>query len=509
MVTRIDLRVHTTAPSSRRDDEQFKAQAEAYGSFVASSTFMKRAHDDSLAAKDGPPYLRQLDVVPTNMILDIQSTSDHQIGELTELAYDPTTFLEETQLGYTALESQLFVPPSRISTKALTPDVRPIEDKTTEVSKPESGPHELDHSRHDGSSSSHQVPSQSSYLKSPALDRSNKKPRINNENRHLFSTRKSLLPVPTALLEAGSHGVSNAAEDRQRSTRSQRHASNPVQNSDSVDDVTSELPTSYSLSDITSASSRSRQHSIQRSASDPGLSPAEAVGSVLVRQEDASPEDGPRRIVGLAPSQGFCPPEVATSAIALACPVSARPSGSDTVVKDFANLENIHKETDDIVPELRSYSDLPTSIRPPAPQPSLQPFKTHITESLRYLGQNVNLAQCYKPIFVSRDLRQSERGYWGFDITLWPVQLRTDFFQFLAKMIETGRVGWGIWCAREPADLEVRVFCWGEVAKHVYLMLYVASKSKVRKLGLRWIDADGEVVVQMRGPDNDNRELPT
>jgi hypothetical protein len=29
--------------------------------------------------------------------------------------------------------------------------------------------------------------------------------------------------------------------------------------------------------------------------------------------------------------------------------------------------------------------------------------------------------------------------------------------------------------------------------------LYVASKSKVRKLGLKWVDAEGEVVVQMRG----------
>ena len=37
--------------------------------------------------------------------------------------------------------------------------------------------------------------------------------------------------------------------------------------------------------------------------------------------------------------------------------------------------------------------------------------------------------------------------------------------------------------------------------KHVYLMLYVASKSKVRKLGLKWEDAGGEVVVRMRGED--------
>jgi hypothetical protein len=33
-------------------------------------------------------------------------------------------------------------------------------------------------------------------------------------------------------------------------------------------------------------------------------------------------------------------------------------------------------------------------------------------------------------------------------------------------------------------------------------MLYVASKSKVRKMGLNWVDSDGEVVIQMRGADD-------
>jgi hypothetical protein len=45
----------------------------------------------------------------------------------------------------------------------------------------------------------------------------------------------------------------------------------------------------------------------------------------------------------------------------------------------------------------------------------------------------------------------------------------------------------------------VRVFCWGEVVMHVYLLLYLSSSSKVRKLGLQWIDAEGLVVVQMQG----------
>ena len=45
----------------------------------------------------------------------------------------------------------------------------------------------------------------------------------------------------------------------------------------------------------------------------------------------------------------------------------------------------------------------------------------------------------------------------------------------------------------------VKVFCWGEVVPHVYLLLYVASNNRVRKSGLQWVDAEGEVVVRMRG----------
>jgi hypothetical protein len=503
MVTRIDLRVHTTASSSRKDDERFKAQAEAYGSFMAGNTFTRVPHDGSLAVKDASPSARQSDIVPTNMIPETRRTPEQQIGELTEVAYDPTTFLEETQLGYTALESQLFAPSSRISAKSFKQIVHPPEDSTTEVSKPESEQAEHDESRYDGSSSSHQVPSQSSYLKSPVLDRSSKKPRINEANRHLFRTGKSLLPYFSPLREHSSHlleGDENAADDRERPFERQHNVPNPVDGSVSVDDVTSELPTSYSLSDMTSVSSKGRQHSIQRSVSDPGLWPPEATGSL--RQEHV-----PHETTELASSHDLHPSGgVAPVSAASTGPVSPRISNSNTIVKDFATTEPVHAEAIGDGPKSQNHPELPTSIRPPAPQPTLQRFETHITESLQYLGENVNLAQCYKPVFVSRDLRQSERGCWIFDTTSWPAQLRIDFCQFLAKMIESGRVGWGVWCVRELAELEVRVFCWGEVVRHVYLMLYVASKSKVRKLGLKWIDAEGEVVVQMRGPDNDSRD---
>ena len=488
MVTRMDLRVHTTAPSSKKDDERFVAQAEAYASFVVKRKLASGPNDDP----EDLPSMRRPDIVPTNMISGIERTPQQPIGQSTDLVYDPATFLEETQLGYTALESQLSAPLAGITSKNPERLIRPPGDSVTEISKSESEPLAPDDSRQDGSSSSHQVPSQSSYLKSPNLDRSTKRPRINDENRQFFPTRNSSLPSVIPSREDSIH----ANEHLEASLPSQRHVSRLADNSESMDDVTSELPTSYSLSDITSVSSKGRQHSIQRSVSDPGPSSLEVTDSV-----QAKPDSVAHQHVESSPKDVARVTEHAAPAISNPPPALPRLSNSGTVIKDFATVDNAKREINEIGVRSQDHSDLPTSIRPPAPQPSLQIFKTHVTESLRYLGENNNLVQCYKPVFVSRDLRQSERGYWTFDIKPWPAQLRLDFFQFLAKMIEPGRVGWGVWCTRDPTSLEVRIYCWGEIARHVYLMLYVASKSKVRKLGLNWVDADGEVVVQMRGAD--------
>lgn len=484
----MDLRVHTTAPSSKKDDERFVAQAEAYASFLVKRKLASILSDVPTEL----PLFQQPDLVPTNIIHEAKGIPQEPIADLTELAYDPTTFLDETQLGYTALESQLFAPSARLSSKVPKQPIRLGKDSTTEVSKPESALPVPNNSRQDDSSSSHQIPSQSSYLKSPNLDRSKKKPRINDENLQFFSTRHSSLPsiIPSR------EDVNHADEPLDASLPRQRRISHQADNSESIDDVTSELPSSYSLSDITSVSSKGRQHSIQRSVSDPGPSQAEVAASVHPRPDPVVLEHSESSPKDVARASAYAAPMVSAPRTA-----SPRSSNSGTVVKDFARVDNTQRRVYDSRAKTQSYSELPTSIRPPAPQPSLQRFETHVTESLRYLAENTSLVQCYKPVFISRDLTQSERGYWTFDITPWPAQLRLDFFQFLAKMIEPGRVGWGVWCTRELAALEVRVYCWGEVARHVYLMLYVASKSKVRKLGLNWIDADGEVVVQMRGAD--------
>ena len=125
----------------------------------------------------------------------------------------------------------------------------------------------------------------------------------------------------------------------------------------------------------------------------------------------------------------------------------------------------------------------------------------------------------YRPKRTVRPLHQSERGHWLLDLRRWSAGDQIDFWRFLEKKVGSGLAGWGVWCTRELDGREtgndgtvdasaqegdcqacigkVKIMCWGEVVQHVYLMLFVASKAQIRHGSAVWIDADGEVVVQM------------
>jgi len=90
-----------------------------------------------------------------------------------------------------------------------------------------------------------------------------------------------------------------------------------------------------------------------------------------------------------------------------------------------------------------------------------------------------------------------------------------DFWSFLDEFIRAGQAGWGVSCVKVPVDpaaatdteieaegelrCNVRIYCWGEVVEHVYYLLFVASRSKVKNAGLAWIDGQGEAVLIMPG----------
>jgi hypothetical protein len=179
-----------------------------------------------------------------------------------------------------------------------------------------------------------------------------------------------------------------------------------------------------------------------------------------------------------------------------------------------AHLTDGQQKQDLVAPneEVNVLKSLSVSIRPPQPPSAVDQYKTHITQSLQFLADNSDVNISYKPISVSRDIRPLERGYWLIkcpeEFTSWPLKDQIEFWRFLERTVGRGDAGWGVWCTRNDEDSltndqraslgTVKVFCWGEIVRHVFLLLYVGSKSKVKKLGLQWIDAEGKVLVQMR-----------
>ena len=212
-----------------------------------------------------------------------------------------------------------------------------------------------------------------------------------------------------------------------------------------------------------------------------------------------------------------------------------------------------HIPTNTTIPNPIDLSTLPLEIHPPRPPISTASFTTHITPTLSMLTERLNPARTYKPSTQTRPLDPLERGYWFVHLAIedqnqgqnpdrdpadhllvpspspehgatnpnaksnpkpkedtrsWPYPLFHAFWSFLSDFIgRDGRAGWGVWCILEAAappstrssDTHVwlKVYAWGEVAMHVYLLLFLASERRVRRLGVQWRDAREEVVIQM------------
>ncbi|KAJ5817321.1 hypothetical protein N7447_009554 [Penicillium robsamsonii] len=181
-------------------------------------------------------------------------------------------------------------------------------------------------------------------------------------------------------------------------------------------------------------------------------------------------------------------------------------------------------------------STLPLEIHPPRPPISTSPFTTHITPTLSMLTERLNPARTYKPSTQSRPLDPLERGYWLVRLAIepqqhrdpadlpdqtpnpkprpkkyrtWPSPLFHAFWSFLSDFVgRDGRAGWGVWCILEAGTptpltissdthLSLKVYTWGEVAMHVYLLLFLASERRIRGMGVQWRDSREEVVIQM------------
>lgn len=117
---------------------------------------------------------------------------------------------------------------------------------------------------------------------------------------------------------------------------------------------------------------------------------------------------------------------------------------------------------------------------------------------------------------VSKSQQKSEVGARN----NWTLSFFTRFWSFLSDFIaKEGRAGWGVWCILEEAQssgtdtapstsqryengnntksLTLKVYAWGEVAAHVYLLLFLASERRIRGMRAQWKDGVEETVIEM------------
>ena len=246
-----------------------------------------------------------------------------------------------------------------------------------------------------------------------------------------------------------------------------------------------------------------------------------------------------RRRVGSPASNGR--PVSPTSTSRPESPKELQPSNKDVlnIAKTIDGAPAASTTSDQQTPHL-SLATLPLGIHPPPSPISTDPFTTHITPTLELLTKRLSLSRIYKPTRQTRDLDTLERGYWFVRINIlhkaspanpskplsqdkekkegiqsipnnWDITLFTRFWAFLSDFIsKDGRAGWGVWCILEEAPMDdtteqigifksltLKVYTWGEIASHIYLLLFLASERKIRKMGAQWRDCGEEAVVQM------------
>lgn len=143
----------------------------------------------------------------------------------------------------------------------------------------------------------------------------------------------------------------------------------------------------------------------------------------------------------------------------------------------------------------------PDEIRPPLPQTSLSSLSLSdiITPRLAEIGSNRAIAKSWRDDLATRALRSFERGYWLANYSTWDAGLRSRSWAFLTAWVGKGLAGWGVWCTRAPERSELRLYCWGGIARHAFFLLYVVSERRLKGCGATWFDGDGVPVIVVPG----------
>jgi hypothetical protein len=149
-----------------------------------------------------------------------------------------------------------------------------------------------------------------------------------------------------------------------------------------------------------------------------------------------------------------------------------------------------------------NFSKLALDAYPPAPEVSVERHSrlpSQITKHLTAIkAQNPKRFRTSKK---HRTPKADERGYWSINCSTWSRKLQHEFWISMCEHIHSGRLGWGTSLHRDASSVQglgqLRLYCWAEVAEHMWLILWLCSQGKVAGSQTEWIDADGSVVFEV------------
>ncbi|KXT06746.1 hypothetical protein AC579_3980 [Pseudocercospora musae] len=559
MEKRVKLLVHAGAPSNRHDDEYRAAQAAAYlglGSISVVKLMSCRCAPDQ--AHGHPTISHQPQHATAAGAVAAAATSLPKSDE----------YIEDTQLAYTALETQIFTSSGRVKSTPTPRKARAdcqshvsahLQYTTANKENPSPDLDPCNKRRRVGKLKALQDDSSCDVPKTPIIRRTaSDLGGTGNAVQHVFhgpESQSSYLPSP-ALLRRSNHvrhegnrrpsgqtGSNIAGPSRSRagldlaSVWTIRESGPTDQAGDLGDgtvttsETTSDMPTSYSLSDVAEDSGKGRAQPLHCLTTN--RSSTDGAGSTSL-DKDSIPETtggsgmSSKAVVIAGPSKphihpaadsqkanahmnNFCAKELGNDRGA-----STAPTCLSALNPALPVVEPDHLQAQAQAALLRSA----TEIKAPPPRTTIQSYETHVTKMLLHLADATEFPALYRPASVLRPIEIHERGYWLIQWSSWPATHQLDFWRQLETFIGNGSAGWGIWCTRAQdvqygdtgstcrsshclTPKSVALWCWGEVVQHVYLLLYTVSMGRVRKLGLKWVDSTGVVVVQMQGSSDD------
>ena len=151
--------------------------------------------------------------------------------------------------------------------------------------------------------------------------------------------------------------------------------------------------------------------------------------------------------------------------------------------------------------EVRSIWAGKLEIRPPPPRTSIGNLMPDmlVTSHLQCLAQKMPLGVLFRPKQQTRDLRAMERGHWIVKCETWDPGVWARCWECLGNFIGKGMAGWGVWATRDAELPIIKLYCWGNIVGHAYLLLFMVSESKIKGTRACWIGGDGEAIIEMPG----------